>query len=222
MAAKKPVSRAEGLRKEEKEIITQQSAGIKQDEQFLTRLKALFFKEAEIIADKALPWEKKCKECIKLVDEQNTILRKVRSNTGLLFKLAEKSEKVLNEESEELFLSRYSRHEGDHATGIPGSGVESEINKAKNTSSLIEKMNFLVLYDLDMLLQDQVLRRDAYEKAIKGLSAETSKKDFLRNQYDKLLRACRYLNEMLKYVLGEANLSKYEIFIEEKIQKSFR
>lgn len=56
--------------------------------------------------------------------------------------------------------------------------------------------------------------------AVKELGANTSKQDFLKNQYTRLLKSCRYLNEVLKYVLGGENLSKYEIFIERKIKKN--
>jgi hypothetical protein len=73
-----------------------------------------------------------------------------------------------------------------------------------------------------MLLQDQILRKQLYEKSVKELNADTSKQDFLKNQYSRLIKACRYLNEMLKYVLGEENLSKYEIFIGETLQKRFK
>jgi len=213
----KSLSKEDALKQEQKELYEQESAGIKQDEQFLAKLKVLFFKEAEAIADKNLSWEKKCRACIKLVDEQNIILRKIRSNTSILFKLTEKSEKVIDEEETELFLKRHTSQEGAAIAGIT-----TELNKAKNMSALLEKMNFLVLYDLDMLLQDQMLRKQLYEKSVKELSADTSKQDFIKNQYSRLIKACRYLNEMLKYVLGEKNLSKYEIFIEEKMQRSFK
>jgi hypothetical protein len=217
LAKKKPLSKQEVLKEEKKQLYEQESAEIKQDEQFLAKLKVLFFKEAEAIADKNLSWEKKCRGGIKLVDEQNIILRKIRSNTSILFKLTEKSEKVIDEEETDLFLKRHTSQEGAAIAGIT-----TELNKAKNMSSLLEKMNFLVLYDLDMLLQDQILRKQLYEKSVKELNADTSKQDFIKNQYTRLLKSCRYLNEILKYVLGEENLSKYEIFIEEKMQRSFK
>jgi hypothetical protein len=217
LAKKKPLSKQETLKEEKKQLYEQESAEIKQDEQFLAKLKILFFKEAEVIADKNLSWEKKCRGGIKLVDEQNAILRKLRSDTGMLFKLTERSEKVIDEEETELFLKRHTSQEGAAVAGIT-----TELNKAKNMSSLLEKMNFLVLYDLDMLLQDQILRKQLYEKSVKELNADTSKQDFLKNQYSRLIKACRYLNEMLKYVLGEENLSKYEIFIGETLQKRFK
>jgi hypothetical protein len=217
LAKNKLFSKEETLKEEKKEIYEQESAEIKQDEQFLAKLKVLFFREAEVIADNSLSWEKKCKECLKLVEEQNTILRKVKSDTSMLFKLTEKSEKVIDEEETELFLKRHTSQEGAAIAGIT-----TELNKAKNMSALLEKMNFLVLYDLDMLLQDQILRKQLYAKSVKELSADTSKQDFIKNQYSRLIKACRYLNEILKYVLGEENLSKYEIFVEEKMQKSFK
>lgn len=216
MADKKSLEKEESLKKEEKQLFEKESEEIRQSEQLLAKLKVLFFKEAEVIADKSLAWEKKCKDCFNLADEQNTILRKVRNDTSILFKLTERSEKVLNEEEEEAFLKRHS------GTESSVTGITTEFNKAKNTGALLEKMNFLVLYDLDMLLQDQILRRQLYDKAITGLGAETSKKDFLRNQYIRLLKACKYLNEILKFVVGEENLSKYEIFMEEKMQKIFK
>jgi hypothetical protein len=217
MADKKSLAKEANLKKEEKQLFEKESEEIRQSEQLLAKLRVLFFKEAEVIADNSLAWEKKCKDCFSLADEQNTILRKVRNDTSILFKLTERSEKVLSEEEEEAFLKRHSGLDNSFVTGIT-----TEFNKAKNTGALMEKMNFLVLYDLDMLLQDQILRRQLYDKAITGLGAETSKKDFLKNQYIRLLKACKYLNEILKFVVGEENLSKYEIFMEEKMQKIFK
>jgi hypothetical protein len=135
----------------------------------------------------------------------------------MLFKLTEKSEKVLNEHETEVFIKRHIGQES-----VPFEGIPADFKEARNTGALLEKMNFLVLYDMDMLLQDQILRKDLYEKAVTGLGADTSKKDFLKNQYVRLLKACKYLNDILKFVVGEENLSKYEIFIEQKMQKSFQ
>jgi hypothetical protein len=94
----------------------------------------------------------------------------------------------------------------------------SKMLEAKKAESIIEKLNFLVTYDLEMLIQDQNLRKILYSKAIK---ADIDQEDFMQSQYAKLVKDCRYLNDVLKYALGEDNLEKYALRIEADVNKKF-
>jgi hypothetical protein len=197
----------------EGELAQKESAGISESVSLLQRLKQLFVKEAELMANPKLDLKSKCTQCLGAVEEQNAILKKLKGNSDLLFRMADESAKIFKKEEIDSYIA--SRSSLNNALQTMGA---SKMLEAKKAESIIEKLNFLVTYDLEMLIQDQNLRKILYSKAIK---ADIDQEDFMQSQYAKLVKDCRYLNDVLKYALGEDNLEKYALRIEADVNKKF-
>jgi len=202
------------LEREEDRLSLKKKKGISESKELLEKLKSLFFKEAEILASHALAWDKKCSQCIAIIEQQNAILRRIKDDNQIISSLAEKSEKVFQKEQVDAYLQSRA-----HPTSAFWVDDARKLLEAKRFESGIEKLHFLMSFDLVMLIEGQDLRKTLYEKAA---HAELDQPGFIKDQYAKLLKDSNYLNEIIRYTLGEENLENYAIFLENMVSQDLK
>ncbi|MBW2990978.1 hypothetical protein KY348_04705 [Candidatus Woesearchaeota archaeon] len=210
--SEKKLERAEKkIENKEEDISVKESENIEEIERLIKKLKLLFYKEAELLSHKDMAWKDKCEMCVKLVDEEDSVLKKVKDDANLISKLATNAAKLFKKEELDAYLLSRVRPEID--LGLTDA---EKLYEARKLESEIERINFLIVYDLEVLLKDQGFRKKLYVKNIR-IGSDMSRQDSVKSQYQRLVKSSRYLNEMFKYVLGEENLKKYVIMIESDI-----
>jgi hypothetical protein len=205
------------LEKKEGRLMSLENAEIKESEKLLGDMKALFLQEAEYLSNPGFSLASKCQHGSKMIEQQNSLLSKISDDSKIISRLADKSNRIFREE--EIDASLISRAKQNN----PALAADAHrLLEATKLESVIEKLSFLIEYDIGLFREDQKLRNKMYLSFMKSNILKATEADFIHTIFQMLLKDSKHLNEILRYLVGEENVEKYAIMIEEKFDEDLK